>query len=404
MPIETRAVRSAQELATAIHVHLRAFGSDAAADKVARRAAYAQAYPGYAPDHVRVRLVDQEMVSSLRLVDRVLRVGIAEWRLAGVADVSTAPEARQQGHARALLEDALAWMRQQRFDVSALHGIPNFYDRLGYAVIWPDTYFVAPLDQALALTSDHAIRDATPADIPALSALYEAAWEMRPGSLARDEAYWRWLLDHRTPLWAALTPSGEVAGYAGSHEWEPGYIFEMVAANASAARALARRAATYAREVGASQLRVISPRDDPVVGWLRRACTLTVSEHTEPAGGWMARFIDLPAAMAKLTEELNARLLRSTLGEWRGRINLETDLGVVALACRYGRVSIIPDPPAGGVTCRIPQDRLLQLVLGYRTCAEVVSDPDVSIPEAAQAVLQSLFPPQAPYMAGLDWF
>lgn len=404
MTIETRAVRSDQELATATYVHLRAFGSDPTADNVARRAIYTQSYPGYALDHLRVRVVDGEMVSSLRIVDRTLRVGIAEWRLAGVADVSTVPEARQQGHARALLEDALAWMHRQRFDVTALHGIPDFYDRLGYAVIWPDTYFAIPLDQALALTSDHTIRDATPADIPALSALYEAVWEMRPGSLARDEAYWRWLLDHRAPLWAACAPSGEVTGYAGSHEWEPGYIFEMVAAHAAAARALARHAAAYARDAGASQLRVISPRDDPVVGWLRRACTLTVSEHTEPAGGWMARFIDLPTAITKLTEELNARLLRSALGDWRGRITLETNLGVVALACRYGRVSIISDPPAGGVTCRIPQDRLLQLVLGYRSCAEIASDPDVTIPEAAEAMLQSLFPPQTPYMAGLDWF
>jgi len=118
----------------------------------------------------------------------------------------------------------------------------------------------------------------------------------------------------------------------------------------------------------------------------------------------MARFVNLISAMRKLQDELSARFLRSQMQDWRGRVNLVTDLGTVGLFCRYGRVVVKEVEPTAGMTCRIPQDRLMQLILGFRTIYDVAEDPDVSVPEVARPLLHTLFPPTASYIAGLDRF
>ena len=285
MTVATHAVRSDEEMAEAARVYITAFGDNPTAEKIARTTTARRTYPGYHPALLRVRTDGDRVVSTLRIVERVLRVGIGEWRLAGVADVATDPGAGRQGHASAVVHDALDFMRQEKFDVTLLHGISDFYDRFGYAVTWPDCYLSIPLKVARALTGEGSIRPVTLDDISALNALYDAAWESRMGALARGEDYWRWVLAQERTLWAVTDVKGAVRGYVGLSSWRPNMIVELAAADAQAASALVRHAAQQMDEEEAPAIRIATVRDDPVVGWLRRLCPTTWTETTTPAGG-----------------------------------------------------------------------------------------------------------------------
>jgi predicted acetyltransferase len=400
---ETRAIASEAELRQAVHLAAKTFRHPGFDMDTSQIVAWLRAYPTFRPELVRVRVADGRVISQLWIVDRIMRVGLAEWRMGGIAAVSTAPEARSQGHATALMQDALELMRRKGFDITVLHGIDHFYHRFGYAVVWPNSRLQIPLGEARELMSRYTTRPASPEDALAFARLYEQAWEHRPGALVRSESYWRWLFQVQRSWWVATDHRRMVCGYAAISDQRPGEVTELVAADAEAAFALIGQVARQVSE-NLGLLQIFTSRDDPLVSWLRRVCHVTFIEETAPQGGWMARFIDLYSAFSKLSEELNARFLRSALRDWRGRVNLETELGTIALACRYGRLLVVELPPTGGFTCRIPQDRLMQLVMGFRSPSDVAKDPDVSISDAAMPFLEVLFQPTAAGMAGLDWF
>ncbi len=421
--METRAVASDYELYQATRLTLEAFCKEASDEALARRIIRVRTHPAYRPELVRLRVADSRVIAHLQIVDRTMGGGLAEWRIGGITSMCTAAEARQQDHATALMADALEVMCREGFDISVLRGINHFYERFGYAVVWPSCWLSIPLAEALTLSSELNVRPALLADVPALLRLYNEAWESRPGALARDRAYWRWLLEAKHPLWVAVDREGAAHGYVSPSEHCPGEVVELVAADAGATRALVRHIANMASNDGVSTLRIAVARDDPIVRWLRRVCQVTLSEETTPAGGWMARFINLHSAMSKLQEGLTARLLRSALRDWRGRVNFVTDLGTVALVCRHSHVSVVATAPIGSskpdqaaqpvtdwigprdrLTCQIPQDRLMQMVWGFRSADDVAEDPGVVIPHMVRPLLDVLFPPVTACMAGLDWF
>ncbi|MCS7221014.1 MAG: GNAT family N-acetyltransferase [Anaerolineae bacterium] len=400
---ETRAIASEVELHQAVRLAAGAFRHPSFNLDAGQIVAWLRAHPAFRPELVRVRVADGRVISQLWIVDRVMRIGLAEWRMGGISALYTVPEARSQGHATALMKDALEFMRHSGFDVTVLYGMNHFYRRFGYAVVWPLSRLQVPRREARTLGGSCALRPVSSKDVPTLVNLYEQAWERRPGALIRTESYWRWLLQTQRSWWVATDRRQAVRGYAVVSDQRPHEVIELVAADAETAFALIGHVAGQAPE-DAGSLQIIAIRDDPLVSWLRRACHVTLIEETAPEGGWMARFIDLYSAFSKLSEELNARFLRSALRDWRGRVNLETELGTIALACRYGHLIVVDAPPTGGITCRIPQDRLMQLVMGFRSLPDVAGDPDVSIPDVAMPFLEVLFQPTAAGMAGLDWF
>ncbi|MCD6290267.1 MAG: hypothetical protein J7M34_07165, partial [Anaerolineae bacterium] len=79
-------------------------------------------------------------------------------------------------------------------------------------------------------------------------------------------------------------------------------------------------------------------------------------------------------------------------------------VGAVSLFCRHGRVIVKDALATSGFTCRIPQDRLIQMVFGFRSIYDVSEDPGVSVQEVMRPLLDVLFPLKVSYIAGLDWF
>src|SRR5436305_890107 len=85
--------------------------------------------------------VEGKSVSRLAVVDLEMRVGGANVKMGGIADVGTDREHRNKGYSRRVLEYATEWMTEQGYDCATLFGIPNYYDKFGYAVCLSECWF-----------------------------------------------------------------------------------------------------------------------------------------------------------------------------------------------------------------------------------------------------------------------
>ena len=358
--------------------------------------------PTYQPSNQRVLEVDGKIVGQVLIVDRTLAVGVARLRVGGLSGLAVAPESREQGHAEALMQDALSYMNKQRYDLSLVHAAEGFYLRYGYAPVWPLYSLKITVEDATRLASPLRVRPLAADDVPAVMALYESVALTRVGSFVRSEPYWRWRLARLRRLRVATDGEGNVRGYLLADA--PTEVREAVAADREAAAALLADAGRAAREVGADECRIYVPPDDPLTRWALELCPAEVCQASRPDAGWMARFVDLSRAFAKLTEELAVRLIRSPYRDWRGRLRILTDMGTLILGCRFSEVTLLDDGSTTGLYCRLPQAKLAQLLFGYRSAFEVADDADVYMGRDAVPVMAALFPRTTAFLAGLDWF
>ncbi|MCC7352665.1 MAG: GNAT family N-acetyltransferase [Anaerolineae bacterium] len=358
--------------------------------------------PTYRQANQRVVEVDGRIVGQALIVDRTVAIGVARLRVGGISGFALLPEYQSQGHAEVLMQDCLSYMNKQRYDLSVVNAPTSFYLRYGYATAWPSYALKVKAEDVARLTSPLNIRPLAADDLPALMSLYESASLTRVGSFLRDETYWRWRLAQQRRVRVAVDGEGAVRGYVTGNA--PAEVLEAIAADREAAIALLTDLGREVLAGGGSDCTISVPPDDLFARWTLELCPVDICQASRPDAGWMARFIDLPRTLAKLTEELGVRLLRSPYRDWRGRLRLLTDMGTVILGCRYSEVTLLSDGSTTGLYCRIPQARLAQLLFGYRSAFEVADDTDAYIGRDAIPLLAGLFPRATAALAGLDWF
>src|SRR5262249_3016322 len=83
-------------------------------------------------------LAEGEAVSSLEVINLVMRIGHCPVRMGGIGGVGTNDKHRNKGYARRVLEYSTQWMAENGFDCATLFGIGDFYDKFGYAACLPD--------------------------------------------------------------------------------------------------------------------------------------------------------------------------------------------------------------------------------------------------------------------------
>ena len=361
--------------------------------------------PTYRPENLRLVEVDGRIVSHVMVVDRVVRVGGAALRMGGISGVTTHSAHRRRGYMRALMEDCLAYMERQGYDISLLDGIPDFYHRFGYVPVMPEYTLRIPAAEAEKLAQPLRVRRYKRSDLPALMALYRADNDRRTGTVVRTEAYWRWRLKRLRHCWVAVDEQGAVRGYVWLAE-PPGFrVIEAAGDGPGVVESLLRFLARRAKAGYAAEIPLGLPPDHP---FARRALALCGGEATMRVarnGGWMGRFIGLRGSFERLAGELGERLCRSAFKDWRGTLRLATNLGTVELhVAESDEVAVRGETGGRAVVCALPQTALIQLLFGYRDAAEVAANPDVAIPEEALPLLRALFPPGHPFIAEPDYF
>ena len=186
--MEIRGIRES-ELAEMIDLQCRVFRPDGHE----RYRQYVHTDPSYRYDQSRVVVVNGQIVSTLRVWEREMRIGSIAVPMGGIGGVGTDPDHQGAGYATALMKDTISYMRTVGYDVGVLFSaIPcSFYRKLGWASVplagfrvtrrgtielAPTEWRVEPFDEKR--------------DIEASITLYDNHNAQQSGSLVRTRSYW----------------------------------------------------------------------------------------------------------------------------------------------------------------------------------------------------------------------
>ena len=158
-----------------------------------------------------------------------------------------------------------------------------------------------------------------------------------------------------------------------------------------------------AKRIGVSQLLCHIPIDHPFAIFCRRYDCRTHIRNWKDSGGMM-RIINQSSTLEKITGELEKRLQRDAeLSEWSGKLLISTDLGQDCLEIDHGSVAYTNNQ-TNGFHLEMPQDKLIQLVMGRRSIRDLAIEPDVSVSAEIIPVLEALFSLDYPHVWWLDRF
>ena len=150
----------------------------------------------YRPSQTRVVVVNDRVVSTLRVWERRMWVGASLVTVGGIGGVCTHPNYRSVGYASALMRDTIDYLRTIGCDLGVLFTIipEAFYRQLGWTSLLLrgfncDVQFSE--HRSGDSTSEWQVTDFNPeTDLDAVAALYDLANAQQSGTIARTRAYW----------------------------------------------------------------------------------------------------------------------------------------------------------------------------------------------------------------------
>ncbi|MDE0018556.1 MAG: GNAT family N-acetyltransferase [Candidatus Poribacteria bacterium] len=155
---------------------------------------YIKGDSSYRPSQTRVVVVNDRVVSTLRVWERRMWVGASLVTMGGIGGVCTHPNYRSVGYASALMRDTIDYLRTIGCDLGVLFTIipEAFYRQLGWTS-FPLHGFSIACDAAAqaAASSEWQVTDFNPeTDLDAVAELYDIANAQQSGTIARTRAYW----------------------------------------------------------------------------------------------------------------------------------------------------------------------------------------------------------------------
>jgi len=337
-----------------------------------------------------------QRLSYLRVIDLPLRVDSAVVSCGGIGGVGTPREHRNNGYARCVLDDSMAFMREAGYHLSALFGIEGFYSRWGFGPAIVDCEGQIMTRYAERAEARMPARAFRPGDAPAVAVIYEQSHTHHTGSVVRDPATWagfrfgtRW--SDRVDTFVVLQDE-EVVGYA-CYDLDPhrASLAEVGASTPLAYSTIVAEAARIAWERRLAYITVHTAPDDPFLKYCRRYGVEVKVVYPCQENG-LARVINQTGLLETLRPVLARRL--AAYG-WEGTLQVTTDLGTDRLSFGNGRQE---------VAVEFPQWILAQLVLGYRSVDDAAFETGARIPERALPVLRILFPEGYPCVNWPDRF
>ena len=155
---------------------------------------YVRGDSSYRLPQTRVVVVNDTVVSTLRVWERRMRVGASLVTMGGIGGVCTHPNYRGVGYASALMRDTIDYLRTTGCDLGVLFTIiPEvFYQRLGWTSVPLHGFNVT--HNSTTQTADSSgwqVTDFNPeTDLDTVAALYDLTNAKQSGTIARTRAYW----------------------------------------------------------------------------------------------------------------------------------------------------------------------------------------------------------------------
>lgn len=352
-------------------------------------------------------LLDGTALSWLSVIDLEVKVGSVYLKMGGMGGVGTLEQHRMKGYSKKVLEHSVDYMTKMGYDISMLYGIPDFYDRWGYASTLPDYKFTVPLRNARRAREGLHARPMTKEDAHQVLDIYELTNKDRTGPVRRHRD--TWFRFRKGTDWRILADgtvfedgSGKIVGYYASDRWPRVMrITEVGATETRFYENLLRHAATVADQKQATELEVFVPFDHDFANLCKRmGCTVKLDYQYDAMG--MGRIIGLRSTLEKLAPELSRRIEQANFKVGASGLTFRTDIGDVTLELTSSGVVLsqgVSDNQVG-----ISQSTLLQLILGYRTVADVLADQTTKTVGGVRGALEAMFPSGHPYIWLSDWF
>lgn len=365
--------------------------------------------------HAREMWIDGEEkpVCNLWVIDFAMRVGTTVVRMAGIGGVHTERAHRMKGYMRHLFEDTVQYMITEGYDISMLFGIENFYTKFGYAaglagfeckVKTRDAEVAA----ANAPAATYITRPIGEADMPVVLDLYNANNAMRVCSVVRtpedftefEKGTW-YGTPPDTHLWEDA--NGKLLAYAVWDRYDKAVkVAEIEARDDAFFPTLLSFFAAQAVEKRCEDVQLFIPPDHPFAEYVQRfgaEWTVTYPRY----GSGMLRLLNQQPFFEKIVPELERRLALSRSAGYTGALTFQTDLGDLALVINRGSITLA-GKASDGLRLELSQDRLTQLVIGYRSARDVLNDPLVKAHGDVLPLLNVLFPKGTPYVWVADHF
>ncbi|OGV74689.1 MAG: hypothetical protein A3K19_25445 [Lentisphaerae bacterium RIFOXYB12_FULL_65_16] len=397
-----------------------------AADRDAVREVAAKAFPKNDPDHMlashpivgersfwRVQVADGgRIIGAVHVRRDQVPVGKALVVKGDVGAVSTLPEYQGKGHGTRLMQDTVAWMRDNDYDLSRLGGYGTFYSRFGY-LRFPRRYYEIRLGDTATIGAATIEEGRIPIDA-------EAVTHMRPYNPATDgmaltalrrsfnaglngfvppapDSIFRPAAD----AWHAVyEENGTIRAYVLGQqlpkevsEFEARVVLSECGCAPGAEEPLARVLEFVCNQAWAKQFTRITARF-PFIPALSGVLARTRIRFSmvETYGGLasnMLQIVNLRSLMTRLAPELEARLADSGLTPPVCTFDLAIAKERVRLTVADAKIAVGPSEGTADAVV-IDEFVLLQLVLGMLSFTEV--EDRVPAPPAVARLLRVLFP------------
>ena len=354
-----------------------------------------------------------QIVSSAVLISQRWRYSGQPFGCGCLELVATDPDYRLRGLVRAQMDLIHARSAERGQLVQAIVGIPWFYRQFGYEMALELSGGRRMELASIPALPDgqqdvYRLRRATVDDIPELGKLYEAECSRNLISCQRDADIWQYEVAHEESgnfrrLYTILKQDGSVAGYVNLdgrarldivRELMVGRDIAMREVALCVGRWLKARLIKEAGD-GTSSISGIYFRlgtDHLAYEALKRELGRTV-----PSYAWYIRVPDLAAFLMQIRPVLEARLSKSAMAGYSGRLRLNFYRSQLALQFKGGQlVDVSGYQPAHFFDgdAYFPDLSFVQLLFGYRSLEEIGHIRPDCYPERDEAavLLVALFP------------
>lgn len=365
----------------------------------------------------------RQIVSTMNLIPQTWSYAGIPFKVGRPELVGTLPEFRNRGLVRRQFEVIYQWSAQEGHLVQAITGIPYYYRLFGYEMAMNlhggRAGFPTHIPRLKEGESEaFSFRPAVEADIPFLSALYQAGCQRSLVACLRDAATW---VDEvsgkseknimRQEIRIVETSSGERAGFithppftwgdamaVTGFEIAPGYSWREV--TLSVIRYLEKTYHQYHPEHGAEK------KPFGAFGfWLGeehpayQAIPDSLPRVRKPYA-WYLRLVDVPAFLRLVASVLEKRLSDSAIAGHTGELKITFYRDGLRMVFERGRLvtaeTWTPSPMGHSGDAAFPPHTFLQLLFGYRSLDMLkASFPDCwTDRDEVHVLLAALFPRQ----------
>ena len=390
---------------------------------IERRMASAELATTFRPEQTRGAFLGDTFLGGYHIAERNLCVGpgCTSHLLTGcIGGVVTRFEHRQQGIAFAMLNDAVAFAKENKHALLLLDGISNFYHRFGFIdVIEKVEHFMSRQLIEAQPASPYTIRDATPDDALAMLDLYQRHFGSYTGSFERDKRHQEHVLRYRSNMAPVLaldatnTPRGYMMLFRQPDSY---YAFEVAADDWPATLALLQQYLKLNVQVNnaCSEVSWELPLNSPTFYALTDHLHAMTRISHHPDADWMARIGDTSTLVEAMIPAWKTHWLnRPHALEWSGTLAISIDdtgyssmshflLGLDATGVYL--LDQMTSTTHAAQSIRLSQQVFTQLLFGYRPVSWATRQEGQHIPENIQPILTALFPIGNAWIAGTDSF